>query len=64
MKLSEILPEVRKAAAEYINIWPEVHANQREQIEDMGHRKFAEINRSCSYLENCLAKVLNHSNGQ
>jgi sugar phosphate isomerase/epimerase len=41
MKLSEILPEVRKAGAEYIDIWPEGHANQREQIEDMGHRKFA-----------------------
>ncbi|MHC4627994.1 MAG: sugar phosphate isomerase/epimerase family protein [Planctomycetota bacterium] len=40
MKLSEILPEVRKAGAEYIDIWPEGHANQREQIEDMGHRPF------------------------
>ena len=43
MKLSEILPEVRKAGAEYIDIWPEGHANQREQIEDMGHQKFAEM---------------------
>ena len=41
MKLSEILPEVRKAGAEYIDIWPEGHANQREQIEDMGYRQFA-----------------------
>ena len=41
MKLSEILPEVRKAGAEYIDIWPEGHANQREQVEDMGHQKFA-----------------------
>jgi len=43
MKLSEILPEVRKAGAEYIDIWPEGHANQREQIEDMGHQQFAEM---------------------
>jgi sugar phosphate isomerase/epimerase len=43
MKLSEILPEVRKAGAEYIDIWPEGHANQREQIEDMGHHQFAEM---------------------
>ena len=40
MKLSEILPEVRKAGVEYIDIWPESHANQREQIEDMGHQQF------------------------
>ena len=40
MKLSEILPEVRKAGAEYIDIWPEAHANQREQIEEMGHQQF------------------------
>ncbi|MDH4240771.1 MAG: sugar phosphate isomerase/epimerase [Phycisphaerae bacterium] len=41
MKLSEILPEVRRAGAEYIDIWPEGHANQREQIEEMGHQQFA-----------------------
>jgi sugar phosphate isomerase/epimerase len=41
MKLSEILPEVRRAGAEYIDIWPEGHANQREQIKEMGHQKFA-----------------------
>jgi sugar phosphate isomerase/epimerase len=41
MKLSEILPEVRRAGAEYIDIWPEGHANQREQVEEMGHQQFA-----------------------
>lgn len=41
MKLFQILPEIRKAGAEFIDIWPEGHANQREQIEQMGHRKFA-----------------------
>ena len=41
MNLSEILPEVRRAGAEYIDIWPEGHANQREQIEEMGHKQFA-----------------------
>lgn len=43
MKLSKILPEVRRAGAEYIDIWPEGHANQREQIEEMGHQQFAAI---------------------
>jgi sugar phosphate isomerase/epimerase len=41
MKLSEILPEIRKAGAEFIDIWPEGHANQREQVEEMGHQQFA-----------------------
>ncbi|HOZ46381.1 MAG TPA: sugar phosphate isomerase/epimerase [Candidatus Hydrogenedentes bacterium] len=36
LDLAEILPEVRKTGAEYIDIWPEGHANQREQIEAMG----------------------------
>jgi len=43
MKLSEILPEVRRAGARFIDIWPEGHANQREQIEEMGHQPFAAI---------------------
>ncbi|MHC4693771.1 MAG: apurinic/apyrimidinic endonuclease family protein, partial [Planctomycetota bacterium] len=41
MKLSQILPEIKKAGAEFIDIWPEGHANQREQIEEMGHQQFA-----------------------
>ena len=41
MKLSEILPEVRRAGADYIDIWPESHANQREQVEEMGNQQFA-----------------------
>jgi len=42
MKLDKILPEVSKTAAEHIDIWPEHHANQREQVEEMGHDKFAD----------------------
>lgn len=40
-ELAEILPEVRKIGAEHIDIWPRVHGNQREQIEAMGHERFA-----------------------
>ena len=43
MSLKVILPEIRKTGAEYIDIWPERHANQREQIEQMGHDKFAKM---------------------
>ena len=41
--LSEILPEVRKTGAEYIEIWAERHGNQREQIDEMGPDAFAEL---------------------
>lgn len=43
MPLAEILPEVRKSGAEHIDIWPRVHGNQREQVEEMGHEKFAAL---------------------
>lgn len=42
-RLDEILPEVRKTGASHIDIWPEVHGNQREQIEEMGHDRFAAL---------------------
>ncbi len=42
-RLEEILPEVRKAGAEGIDLWPKIHANQREQVEAMGHERFAEL---------------------
>lgn len=41
LPLSEVLAEVGKTGAEHIDIWPERHANHREQIEAMGHQKFA-----------------------
>lgn len=41
--LSEILPEAAKIGAEYIDIWPQKHGNQREQIDEMGHERFAEL---------------------
>jgi sugar phosphate isomerase/epimerase len=43
MKLDVIVPEIKRTGAEYIDIWPEHHANQREQIEQMGHNRFAEL---------------------
>ena len=43
MKLDVILPEIRRTGAGHIDIWPERHANQREQIEQMGSGKFAAL---------------------
>lgn len=43
LPLETILPEVRRAGAEQIDIWPRVHGNQREQIEEMGLDRFAAL---------------------
>jgi sugar phosphate isomerase/epimerase len=43
MKLEEILPEVRKTGAEHIDLWPRPHGNQREQLDEIGHERFAEM---------------------
>lgn len=41
LPLSEILPDVRATGAEFIDLWPLKHGNQREQVVDMGEEAFA-----------------------
>jgi len=41
LPLAEVLAEVGKTGAGTIDIWPQRHANHREQIESIGHQKFA-----------------------
>lgn len=43
LPLAEILPEVRKTGATEIDIWPRIHGNQREQAEEMGFDRFAQM---------------------
>ena len=43
LPLNTILPEVAKTGSNTIDIWPRVHGNQREQMEEMGHEKFAAL---------------------
>lgn len=38
--LAEILPEAAKVGATHIDIWPRIHANQREQMDELGHEPF------------------------
>ena len=38
--LSQLVPEVSKTGAEYLEIWAERHGNQREQIDEMGEDAF------------------------
>lgn len=39
MKLATILPEVKKTHATHLDIWPRVHGNQREQVDELGVEK-------------------------
>ncbi|MFO1096387.1 MAG: sugar phosphate isomerase/epimerase [Planctomycetaceae bacterium] len=41
--LAEILPEVERTGAVGIDLWPQVHGNQREQVEEMGHDAFRKL---------------------
>lgn len=40
LPLADVLAQVPKTDSNLIDIWPHVHANHREQIEEMGHEKF------------------------
>lgn len=41
--LESILPEVRKCGAAAIDLWPKVHGNQREQLDELGEDVFREL---------------------
>jgi sugar phosphate isomerase/epimerase len=41
--LADVLAEVKKTGAERIDLWPRVHANHREQVEEMGHDRFGSL---------------------
>lgn len=41
LPLAEILPEVKKTGATSIELWPKKHGTQREEIDTIGHDKFA-----------------------
>ena len=41
LPLAEILPEVKKTGATAIELWPKKHGTQREEVDAIGHDKFA-----------------------
>jgi len=41
--LADILLEVSKAGASAIDLWPMVHGNQREQLDEMGEEEFVKL---------------------
>lgn len=56
MLLEVILPEVRKVGASAIDIWPKVHANQREQLDEIGEEKFAAMLQQHGLSLGCLTQ--------
>jgi sugar phosphate isomerase/epimerase len=46
LPLATILPEVKKTGATSIDLWPKVHGTQREELETIGHERFAEMLRA------------------
>ena len=43
LPLSVIVPQVKKAGSEVLDVWPLPHGNQREQIEKLGHEAFKRL---------------------
>ena len=54
--LATILPEVQKAGASAIDIWPKVHGNQREQIAELGEERFAEMLTQAGVSLGCITQ--------
>lgn len=54
--IGEILPEVAKTGATAIDIWPKVHGNQREQLDEMGIDKFAALLKKHNVRLGCITQ--------
>lgn len=54
--LAETVPEVRKTAATSIDIWPKVHGNQREQLDEMGEEAFAALLKKHDVTLGCITQ--------
>ena len=52
----EILPEVAKTGARYIDLWPKVHGSQREQLDEIGEAGFRELLERHDVKLGCLTR--------
>lgn len=55
-ELAEILPEVKKIGATAIDLWPKVHGNQREQLDELGEDKFVSLLRRADVSVGCITQ--------
>lgn len=56
LPLATVLPEVKKAGATSIDLWPKVHGAQREEMDALGHDKFAEMLREQGITLGCITR--------
>jgi methionine-R-sulfoxide reductase len=56
--LAEILPEVKKVGATAIDLWPKVHGNQREQLDELGEEKFVSLLRKSGVSVGCITQYM------
>ncbi|MFP6666342.1 MAG: sugar phosphate isomerase/epimerase [Pirellulales bacterium] len=56
LKLAEIVPEVREIGATAIDIWPKVHGNQREQLDEMGETAFTALLNKHNIALGCITQ--------
>lgn len=54
--LASIVPEVAKTGATAIDIWPKVHGNQREQLDELGEEKFAAMLKQQNVKLGCITQ--------
>lgn len=56
LPLAEILPEVAKHGSDTIDLWPKPHGSQREQVDEMGLDRAAELFASHKVKVGCLTR--------
>lgn len=54
--LEEIVPEAARIGATALDIWPKVHGNQREQLDEMGEEKFAALLKEHNVTLGCITQ--------
>lgn len=54
--VDQIVPEVAKIGATALDIWPKVHGNQREQLDEMGEEKFSTLLKKHDVTLGCITQ--------
>ncbi len=54
--VGDVLAEVQKTGATAIDLWPKTHGNQREQLDDLGIEKFADMMREHDVTLGCITQ--------
>lgn len=52
----EIIPEIARTGAAAIDLWPRIHGNQREQLEEIGEQTFASVIKRWGVQLGCITQ--------